>query len=85
MTAWLYPPVAEGDRELRERSNGQPERKRLEEVVLVEADRLCDELADRAFLGGQRRWERLRLPWRAASLAGGLGHVRTCVWSGSSG
>ena len=29
----------------------KPERKRLEEVVLVEADRLRDELSDRALLG----------------------------------
>ena len=47
MTPRLDVPVPERDGQLGERGDREPERERLEEVVLVEADRLGDELADR--------------------------------------
>jgi hypothetical protein len=62
--------AAEDDRQLGERGDGEPERDGLEEVVLVEADRLRDELPDRTLLGGERRGQRRR-PTRGTACPAG--------------
>ena len=56
--------------ELVERRDRQPERQRAPEVVAVEADRLGDQLPDRALAGRQRRRQlRHRAPRAAAGTA----------------
>jgi len=51
--------MAEGKGQLGERRHGEAEREHLEEVLLVEPDRLGDELADRPLLRRERRRQRL--------------------------
>ena len=54
VTPGLDVPVPEREGQLGDRGDRDSERKRLEEVSLIEADRLGDELAERPALGRQR-------------------------------
>src|SRR5258705_13024221 len=69
MTVDTHVLVAEGKGELSERRYREAEREHLEEVLLVEPDRLGDELADRPLLRRERRRQRLLHPRLTAALA----------------
>src|SRR5258705_7316792 len=69
MTVDTHVLMAEGKGQLSERRYREAEREHLEEVLLVEPDRLGDELADRPLLRRERRRQRLLHARLTAALA----------------